>query len=471
MGAFAAWTLIALAAPSFLGGPAHPPIVVLLACAAIAALVSEKLPPLDAARLEPFVWGVTLFVSFYSAGQAVFAAVALGTPPAVTPWLVVAQVCIVLVALAMAPPLRPRLPPIATRALLPFATAAATIAAATVVISVPNPYIDVFYFLNEGVRGLVQGLDPYAMTYTALPTSMPGYSDLRYLNEYSYLPGMMFLSLLSLPFGDVRWVMVASLPISVLCFRRILARIQAPARLADLLAVDFIAYPGLLLVMRQAWPELLVACCFLLALLALMSGRVAWAIVPAALVLSIKAFDPPLLLPLWAACLRLRATAMTVLLAAAVTLPFVVWSPADFWRDIVVYQATVAARPDAVSFNGLLLSVAGIGLPLWLQIGPPLLVGSFAVWRTLSGASLGEVLRLTACAYLVLLLFAKIAYANEYFLVQALLLVAAGTSLGAWSISSTVVSQTPTATSPERPTSRSAVQPLSIADGGAEEPV
>ena len=162
---------------------------------------------------------------------------------------------------------------------------------------------------------------------------------------------------------------------------------------------------------------------------ALLADRKTWALVSVAALLSIKQYTPILLLPFWAAGLGLRRIALAGGVVLALCLPFIVWSPADFWWDAVGYQVQAPQRIDAVSFNGYLLARFSTSLPGWLIVGPPLAAVLYAAWQAIKGADWRVVLRLTAGAYCLLFLFNKFAFANYYFLLQAMLLACGGVTL------------------------------------------
>jgi hypothetical protein len=270
-------------------------------------------------------------------------------------------------------------------------------------------------------------MNPFAMTFTSLPPTNPGYQDPAYhFDVYGYLPGLLLLSLLTVPSGDVRWLMLIAIPVAAVCLHGLTRRAGASASLADLVTLAFVSYPGLAWVVREAWPEPVIVAAFFAGLWALIGGYLNWAVVGVAVFLSIKQYPPMLVLPLWAAGLSIRRIALAAGIVAAISLPFVMWSPGDFWWDAVWYRLQAPERVDAVSFNGYLLARFNTSLPGWLSIGP-LLVGTlYAMWQACRGADWRVVLRLTAGTFFLLFLFNKFAFANYYFLLQALLLATGG---------------------------------------------
>jgi hypothetical protein len=195
------------------------------------------------------------------------------------------------------------------------------------------------------------------------------------------------------------------------------------------MTLAFVSYPGLPWIMREAFVEPPIVLAFFGGLWALICGRYLWPVVGAVVFLSIKQYTPLLLMPFWALGFSLRQTALAVAVVGAIALPFLVWSPSDFLWDTLTFLLHLPSRSDATSFNGWLFDRYNSSLPSWLVVGPPLLGAGYALWCLWRGADWRVVLRLTAGTYCVLFLFNKFAFANYYFLLQAMLLASGGVSL------------------------------------------
>jgi hypothetical protein len=237
---------------------------------------------------------------------------------------------------------------------------------------------------------------------------------------------MLLLALPAVLLGDPRWLMLPMIPLAAVCLRGLARSAGASPLRADLVTLAFATYPGLPWIVRESFVEPPIVLAFLGGLWAVICGHYAWAVAGAVVFLSIKQYTPPLLLPFWAAGLGLRPIALALAMVLAIFLPFVIWSPGDFWWDTFANLLNMQPRPDATSFNGYLLVRFDTNLPGWLTVGPPLVAGTYAIWHAWRGADWRTVLRLTAGAYVVLFLFNKFAYANYYFLLQAMLLAVAG---------------------------------------------
>ncbi len=427
-----AWVLVGVAA-ALNGGAYWTAGVVLIALATGAVYWPTGRGRPDPARGELALWSATLFAALFSPLATLVLRAPLHLAAAwAERWIFAAQVALVAGVIVYARPVRLALPPRARRAHFLATVAAGALSALLAIRSAPDPGIDVFYFLNEGARGLLGGQNPYAMQFTPLPASLsPGYQDPAYhFDVYGYLPGMLLLSLPTVPLGDVRWLMWLSALLAVLLLRSLGARQGLSEEAAELLAIAALAYPGLLWVLQHAWVEPVLVALWLGTLrLALARNASAPAALLAGLALSIKQFNPPLLIPL-AAGLGRRGLLASLAVPATLCLLFLAWSPRDFLWDTLGYHLQIPPRPDALSLVGLALDRFGAAPPGWISLAAPaaVLVHAGRVAARQRG-DIAIALRLTAGFYLVLFLFNRAAFANYYFLCAMLLLAATGASL------------------------------------------
>lgn len=380
-------------------------------------------------RPRPDFWTLAVFGAVFNLAATLRVPTWLHRPPEwAPPWVVTAEV-VALVAVCLYGPLaRTPLVERITRWRFPLLLLAVGCESALALVAVPDPLIDVFYFMNEGVRGLVQGLNPYAMQFTTgVRDYSVGYQDPNYhFDVYSYLPGTLVLSLPALVLGDVRWVMLGSTLLAALGLRRLGHAFRLPGEQVDLFAATFLCYPGLLHVMLNAWAEPLIVCLWVAALLSWFAqpARPRLAAACAGLALTVKQYAPPLLLPLLAAGMTRRQALVALVFPVAVSLPFFLWGPGDFFWDAFWYQIQAPMRDDALSLNGYLMNEWRLSLPGWLTVAAPLAGAAYIVEALLQARSFAIVLTRTVGMYLVLLLFNKFAFANYYFMVEAVLVVA-----------------------------------------------
>ena len=219
---------------------------------------------------------------------------------------------------------------------------AATGVAYGLVVAGGKPLIDVWPILQGAARGLVDGRNPYEMTFTGVP---PGQVD----DCFNYLPGTFLVPLPGrLLFGDVRYAEAAALLAGVAAL--VWVAVRSGRRHAVPLAVLAGVLPGSLYDVQQAWNETVVFGA-LAAAGALLVGRKAWwAAACFAVALATKQ-HVVLLLPLWALwpAFGVRRAAGAAAGAAAVTLPFFLWNPGRFWHCVVDFFLDLPARDDSLS--------------------------------------------------------------------------------------------------------------------------
>jgi hypothetical protein len=226
-------------------------------------------------------------------------------------------------------------------ALAAVATAATGVAYGLVVAG-GKPLIDVWPILQGAARGLVDGRNPYDMTFVGVP---PGQVD----DCFNYLPGTFLVPLPGrLLLGDVRYAEAAVLLAGVAALTW--WAVRSGRREAVALAVLAGVLPGSLYDVQQAWNESVVFGALALAGVLLAAGRPWWAAVAFAVALATKQ-HVALLLPLWALwpVFGPRRAAGAAAGAAAVTLPFFLWNPGRFWHCVVDFFLDLPARPDSLS--------------------------------------------------------------------------------------------------------------------------
>jgi hypothetical protein len=113
---------------------------------------------------------------------------------------------------------------------------------------------------------------------------------------------------------------------------------------------------------------------------------------------------------------------MPLVVAAAIILPFLVWSPSHFMFDVVILQALQPFRQDSASLPGFFARAGGPQLPTWVAFGAAaaamVLVARYAR-QTVAGLS-----GAAALVFLVFFFFSKQAFMNYYFFTFVLLIFA-----------------------------------------------
>lgn len=210
------------------------------------------------------------------------------------------------------------------------------------VIAGGQPLIDVWPILQGAAKGVVEGRNPYEMTFTGVP---PGQVD----DCFNYLPGTFLVPLPGrLLAGDVRYAEAAVLlaGVAALVWYAVRQRSATATALAGLAGV----LPGSLYDVQQAWNETVVFGSLAAAGVLVAVRKPWWAAAALAVALCTKQ-HVVLLLPLWALwpAFGPRRALGAAAGAAAVTLPWFLADPGRFWHCVVDFFLDLPAREDSLS--------------------------------------------------------------------------------------------------------------------------
>ncbi|HEU5197136.1 MAG TPA: hypothetical protein VFW70_20530 [Methylomirabilota bacterium] len=292
-----------------------------------------------------------------------------------------------------------------------------------VILGAPQPFIDVYTWHVEAFRALGQGMNPYAIT-------MPNI----YGHEHFYGPGLMVDGRLQFGYpypplslvlagaghvlgGDYRYANLAAMGLTAL-----LIGTCRPGRLAFLAAALFLFTPRTLFVLAQGWTEPQVA---LLLAATVWCGCRAPVLVPLVLGLffAVKQYAvlaAPLAVLLSPAPWRARGRTLlkAMLVAATLTLPFVVADVSGFVRGVVVLQVRQPFRADSLSYPAWWVRATGLAPPpAWLAL--VVLAVALVLCLRYAARSVAAFAGATALASLVFFAFNKQAFMNYYFFVVA----------------------------------------------------
>ncbi len=253
----------------------------------------------------------------------------------------------------------------AIRLVLLFA-AGAVLRAGPVVVW-PDPGIDVFTWLHDAARALLQGHNPYA----------PQYQSQGELAAYPPLPIM-----LTAPFAaaglDVRYANVAcDLAAAVLLY--LTARRSGRPLLGALAAGAYLHLPGVPYMLHHAWYEPMLAA--LLAAGMLLAERHHWL---GHLLLGVALTGKQYGLPLVAPLVRARRGPLMLglgLATALIVLPFFLWSPPDFLNVVLRLHMAIAPDVNSLTARSAAYHMLGVTLPGWLAAAATLLLAGWVGWR------------------------------------------------------------------------------------------
>ncbi|MFZ5468229.1 MAG: hypothetical protein ACOZIN_02230 [Myxococcota bacterium] len=297
----------------------------------------------------------------------------------------------------------------------------------------PDPHIDVFVFQRDGAAELLDGRNPFSMTFPDILHDPliygPGLQQNgRLMFGFPYPPVALLLAVPGhLLAGDFRYAQLLAMVGAAA-----LLAYAVPGRLAAGAAALFLFTPRSLFVLEQGWSDPLVFLCF--AAVVFCAGR-SPKYLPYALgvFLVSKQYN---LLALPAVFLLLprplawresgRFLLKTAATGAALTLPFFLWDPKGFWHSVVALQFLQPFRGDALSYLGWHWHQTKEQLPSLVGFLAVVPASALALWRcprTPAGFAAA-----VAFIYLVFFAFNKQAFCNYYYFVVGALCAAVAAS-------------------------------------------
>jgi len=291
-----------------------------------------------------------------------------------------------------------------------------------VIRSTPDPFIDVYRWQVEALHALGRGINPFAIT-------MPNiYSDGAFYGPGLVVDGRVQMGLQYPPLslllaapghllaGDFRYANEVATLVGAL-----LIATCRPNRVALMAAALFLMTPRTFTVLQSGWTEPYVVLAF---------ASTVWcacrapALLPVALGLffAVKQYAvlaAPLVVLLHAGPAPWRTTARTLvraaLVAAVVTLPFVVWDPRAFVRSVIQFQVLQPFRIDSLSYPAVLARATGWQAPASIAfVITALTIVASVRYARRNAAGFAAA---AALAFLTFFLFNKQAFANYYFFV------------------------------------------------------
>jgi hypothetical protein len=277
--------------------------------------------------------------------------------------------------------------------------------------------IDVLQFQREAAQALLEGRNPYSITFADVYNG-----NSKYYGEgvaaggqlsfgYPYLPLSLLLVLPAYLAGDVRYAHVAAIVICAFLLHRLAT--DAAGRLA---AAGFLFTPWIFHLEECGWIDSFGAMLFATTIYVQIRKP---QLVPFALglLLGVKQYMV-LVLPAAFRGFNRRNVILACAIATAITLPFLLWDVNDFMNTVVELQFRQPWRPDALSF-AVLLNNAGLPRMPWLGFAAAAIASVIVGHRR--DADLSSLSRNTAFVFFVFFAFSKQAFYNYYFLVIACL--------------------------------------------------
>jgi hypothetical protein len=123
---------------------------------------------------------------------------------------------------------------------------------------------------------------------------------------------------------------------------------------------------------------------------------------------------------------RMRSLLVACLIAAFITLPFLLWNPPEFWRSVVEWQFIQPFRPDSLSFAAFFKINPTDSYPTILPFLGSAACICLAMWRCVRSPAGWAI---SSClVYLVFFALNKQAFCNYYFLVIGFACLAAASA-------------------------------------------
>ncbi len=299
----------------------------------------------------------------------------------------------------------------------------------------PHPVIDVVPISTEATQALLAGKNPYTEVYSNVyqQAGWVGYAYGAHPMRYVYLPGLLLHMAVPVGLGlDVRWMGLAMQVAGLILFAAL-----APLRgggagawawaIAGGAVLLFWVQNGQVRILEMGWTEALV---LFYVCLALWAWRTRGWLAAAALVAAFCSkqtawFCGPFFMALAVRERRWRMIAGMAVGSALLLAPFVLWDPGAFIRNVILDPAAIGPRRDALSWPAYFLRYDTGAFPWVARL-------SFLTYAIAFGGFIVELCRrerdhlMDAHKWMVLaifglLLFAKLAFFNYYYLLIGLL--------------------------------------------------
>lgn len=294
-----------------------------------------------------------------------------------------------------------------------------------VLLSSPNPLIDVFVTNSAGVDFLLQGNNPYAMAY---PDVYRGAYD--FIPGFGYPPGALWLLVPFRTLGDVRLASIAANTASVFLLLALMRRAGHAPVTGWIACLAWLTLPISLFVLEQAWVDPLLVPFVMGLMLAVCYRRWAMAGALLAMLIGIKQYAVLLVLPsavfAWRVGGRvalLRATGTAAIVLALLIAPFALLDSDALYHQLAGTLFQRELRNDSLSIPAFVVNALGEGLPeLLLAVVTVASAIGFAVWLARrEHVDEHDWLSAIVLTFAVAFLFGKQAFCNYYYLLAALL--------------------------------------------------
>lgn len=295
------------------------------------------------------------------------------------------------------------------------------------IISSPQPRIDVYNSLELGSKSLLELKNPYTLTFPKIyPNQIP--------TLYGYFPGSaVILMPFTLLLGDPRYAYVfADFGSAAILFLILKNLNKKDQQLAELMPLIFLYNPMSLYVIEQSYLEPLTTFfLFLFVYLYLRNKVSVWPFVAIAVSLTIKQSMILVLLPL---LLKLRVTikqlAVFTFMVALVIGPFFLWNPKEFIFDLTTgFNPIYNTAPTNVSLNvdSLIYKLTGQQVNNLIRFSV-IIFFVVLIFKKSKNNALGFAYSFTLFTFTITLFYVQ-AFLNYFTFVSSLILITTAVSL------------------------------------------
>lgn len=290
------------------------------------------------------------------------------------------------------------------------------------VVSSPNPGIDLYYPLKEAPKMILRGENPYSASFQAVQNLEP--------NIFFYFPITIFVFLpINLILDDPRYTIIfANIVSAIILFK--LANKSKNGKLKYITPLIFLYHPFMSLIIEQAWTDFVVVSAFYCFIyFSVIKANKAIISVFLAAIIGIKQYYL-LILPLAVIFKKIHRNiiAASILLVLLSILPFLLLSQKEFINDTISYHLKFSTlRHDGLTLNSLIYSELGFNIPRFLALT---IISAFYLYFFKKGIkNLSAFILATTITMFAFFLINHQAYINYYIFVTSLLLLASITNL------------------------------------------
>ncbi len=240
-----------------------------------------------------------------------------------------------------------------------------------------NPSIDVYVQLKEApLKLFIQGQNPYQAIFSqTYPNKKADY--------FNYLPGVIYLfAPFSLVFKEPRLLLFLAEGLAGLILYYLSGKKFKQKTFILILIYYF--NPVSLFVLESAWLEPLIFFSLIVYLFLLKKQQAYWASLILGLLISLK--QTLFTLPIFILRISLKyfkSLILTFVIFIFLTLPFIIWSPKDFFNDTVFYfSSNPSLLPTGLTLGRLVKESLHLSLPLFIFYLIPLVFSLLSlIWE------------------------------------------------------------------------------------------